>query len=159
MWVSVATRPTRSRFTRVQRLTCCLVMCLTAVLFNLLGYIVQLNSNAEAQGSSANPDPPIIVLGPISITAFTLTISVISAGCSIPVNMIIVLLFQQRRIREPEIMPENPYDRFKTAMPEGDGKSMLRARATHLPAVAANKVTANVQCKFTCYINDNLRNL
>lgn len=94
-------------------------------MFNLLGYIIKLSANEEALAATENPDPPLIKIGPVVITTYSLTLSLISAGCSIPVTMIIALLFQQRRMRKPKHQIEDPYSRFRTNPQNKTGKFMF----------------------------------
>lgn len=38
LWFSIFSRPPSSKFTRIQRCTCCFVLLFTAMLFNILYY-------------------------------------------------------------------------------------------------------------------------
>jgi len=57
LWFSVVTRPTRSRFTRIQRLSCCLCLLFTAMLANAMFY-------GQVATSSANG----VTFGPFSLS-------------------------------------------------------------------------------------------
>ena len=60
LWFSIFSRPTSSRFTRVQRCTCCFVLLFTSMLFNML-YCEQ-QEKAKSQSKSS----PIISFGVVS---------------------------------------------------------------------------------------------
>jgi len=53
LWLSVVTRPARSRFTRIQRLSCCLSLLFTAMLANAMFYGTVASSSAN--GLSLGP--------------------------------------------------------------------------------------------------------
>jgi len=53
LWFSVLTRPARSRFSRVQRLSCCLCLLFTAMLANAMFY-GQVDSST-ASGFTVGP--------------------------------------------------------------------------------------------------------
>jgi polycystin 1L2 len=61
LWFSIFSRPPSSKFTRVQRCTCCFVLLFTAMLFNILYY----EQSKEAKTANIDPD---LSLGPFSFT-------------------------------------------------------------------------------------------
>ena len=88
LWFSVATRPPRYRFTRVQRLSCCLSLMLTTMLASAMFY--EFDSGADStQG--------FLKLGRFVINLQELIIGLESHLIIIPVNLLIVGMFTYTR--------------------------------------------------------------
>ena len=83
IWVSVVAKPRRSRFTRVQRVSCCLSVLLTAMLANAMFY--KLDGKSEQ----------VIQIGPLKFSWRQVIIGVQSALIVAPINILIVFLFQK----------------------------------------------------------------
>ncbi|XP_019631330.1 PREDICTED: polycystic kidney disease protein 1-like 2 [Branchiostoma belcheri] len=88
MWFSVALRPARSPFTRVQRLSCCLTLLYCTMFTNIMFF---------GRGDDFDPPEPIRLAGveikpPISLPQ--LMIGVQSALIILPVNLLIALFFR-----------------------------------------------------------------
>ena len=64
LWFSIFSRPPSTRFTRVQRCTCCFVLLFSSMLLNIMyyGLSAQTNSSNHTQTSSLS-------LGPFYISA------------------------------------------------------------------------------------------
>ena len=88
LWFSVATRPPRYRFTRVQRLTCCLSLMLTTMLASAMFYEYDTGEE-DTQGS--------LRLGRFVINLREFVIGVQSLVVILPVNILIVALFTHTR--------------------------------------------------------------
>ncbi|XP_035677265.1 polycystic kidney disease protein 1-like 2 [Branchiostoma floridae] len=89
LWFSVAGRPARSPFTRVQRLSCCLTLLYSTMLTNIMFF---------GRGDDFDPPEPLRIAGleikpPISLPQ--LMIGIQSAVIIMPVNLLIVFLFRQ----------------------------------------------------------------
>ncbi|KAJ7334469.1 hypothetical protein OS493_014786 [Desmophyllum pertusum] len=84
LWFSVATRPPRKRFTRVQRLSCCLSLLLTTMLASAMFY-EYVPGHSQEQGS--------LKLGRLVLNLRQLVIAVESLLVVIPVNLLIVGIF------------------------------------------------------------------
>lgn len=84
LWFSVATRPPRKRFTRVQRLSCCLSLLLTTMLASTMFYEF-VPGHDEEQGT--------LRLGRLVLNLRQLIIAVESLLVVIPVNLLIVGIF------------------------------------------------------------------
>lgn len=86
LWLSIGYRKTRSTFTRVQRLSCCLsILYLTMV------------ANAMFYGSAdENTTQSAITIGPISITVTQLYTSLMSSLIVVPPVVIISTIFSKR---------------------------------------------------------------
>ena len=85
LWISVATRSPRRRFTRVQRLSCCLSLLLTTMLANAMFYEF-VPEHDQNQGS--------LRLGRLVLNLRQLVIAIESLLVVIPVNLLIVGIFR-----------------------------------------------------------------
>lgn len=83
IWVSVAAKPRRNRFTRVQRASCCLSVLLTAMLANAMFY--------ELDGKSEQ----VIQIGPLKFSWRQVIIGIESALIVAPINVLIAFLFRK----------------------------------------------------------------
>ncbi|XP_078664667.1 polycystin-1-like protein 2 [Branchiostoma floridae x Branchiostoma belcheri] len=83
LWFSILARPARSRFTRVQRLTCCVSVLLCQMLTNIIFY----GTSDESSGADMS-------VGVFRITWKELVIGVESALIAFPINFVIVALFK-----------------------------------------------------------------
>ncbi|XP_071797014.1 polycystin-1-like protein 2 isoform X2 [Asterias amurensis] len=89
IWFSIFTRPVKSKFTRVQRTTCCLSLLFCTMMANILFY----NQDFEAmEGNQV-----VFRLGSISFTYGDVVIGVISSLMVFPINLIVVQLFRLSR--------------------------------------------------------------
>lgn len=94
LWLSVFTRPPKSTFTRVQRLSCCLSLMLSTMLANLMFYKAGPDDNSTASQS--------IHIGPFIFSVKQIMIGVQSSFVVLPVNMIIVSIFRKLKPREDD---------------------------------------------------------
>ena len=83
LWVSVLAKPRRSRFTRVQRASCCLSVLLTAMLANAMFY--KLDGKPEQ----------VLQVGPLKFSWHQIIIAIKSTLIVAPINMATVFLFQK----------------------------------------------------------------
>ena len=92
LWLSVFTRPPKSTFTRVQRLSCCLSLMLSTMLANLMFYQVGADDNSTASQS--------IHIGPFIFSVKQIMIGVQSSFVVLPMNIIIVSIFRKLKPKE-----------------------------------------------------------
>ncbi|CAH1789327.1 unnamed protein product, partial [Owenia fusiformis] len=85
LWLSVVSRPTRSNFTRAQRITCCISILFCTMIANAMWY----RSDETVTQDQA------LRLGPFVFTISQLWISLIGNLTVFPINMIIVTLFRR----------------------------------------------------------------
>ena len=83
LWVSVLAKPRRSRFTRVQRASCCLSVLLTAMFANAMFY--------KLEGKSEQ----VLQVGPLKFSWAQIIITLKSALIVAPINIVTVFLFQK----------------------------------------------------------------
>ena len=117
IWFSIFLRPPTSRFTRLQRLSCCLtILCLTMV------------SSAMFYGAgpaSAGDDANALAIGPIMISLKMIIIGIESSVVVVPPIFLIVYLFTSAR-RRHAITIENSLKKAidrRDREAEGDGES------------------------------------
>ena len=87
LWVSVFSRPTRSSFTRVQRISCCVALLFLTMITNCMFFKAQ------------DPDHATEVhIGPITLTLQQLYISIVSTLIVFPPSLTIVTIFRKVRL-------------------------------------------------------------
>ena len=92
-WVSVFTRPNRSRFTRVQRLSTCLSVLFLAMVTSAMWYETTTTDSTDKG----------IQIGPIRLTYQQLFVSVMCSIIIIPPNLLIVNIFKRVRSRTSKV--------------------------------------------------------
>ncbi|XP_077869620.1 polycystin-1-like protein 2 [Saccoglossus kowalevskii] len=87
LWFSVLSRPSKSSFSRVQRLSCCLSLLFTTMIANCMWYKTEDNLQLSVG----------ITLGPFHFTWHELYVGVMGGLVVFPVNLIIVQIFRRSR--------------------------------------------------------------
>lgn len=82
LWLSVVTKPPKSKFTRVQRATCCLCLMMSAMLANALFY--RTDEVAD----------PTIQIGPLKFSWRQIVVGLESALIVTPINLLIMTFFK-----------------------------------------------------------------
>ncbi|XP_078664759.1 polycystin-1-like protein 2 [Branchiostoma floridae x Branchiostoma belcheri] len=100
LWFSVAGRPVRSMFTRVQRVSCCLSLLLCTMVVNIAFFGV-------ADAAAQNTEEKFDVAG-FTFTWTELMISVQSALIVLPINLVIVQIFRNLKVRPGQDGRESP---------------------------------------------------
>ena len=98
IWLSVGYRKTRSSFTRVQRLCCCMSILYLMMITNAMFY-----GKGNATGDQAG-----LVIGPISITVMQMYTSVMSSVIVLPPVLIMTKIFSradERKSSKPKVGP------------------------------------------------------
>ncbi|XP_070567218.1 polycystin-1-like protein 2 [Ptychodera flava] len=89
LWFSLFLRPTRSIFTRVQRLACCLSLLFAYLISNAMFY----KTDTESEKTSYT----MIRFGPIQFSLQQIYIGMVSGLIVVPVNLIIITIFRKSR--------------------------------------------------------------
>nr|KAG5695087.1 hypothetical protein BaRGS_015063 [Batillaria attramentaria] len=89
LWVSVFSRPRRSTFSRVQRLSCILCLLLATMMADAMFYQTG-GENGDSQSGS-------VEVGPVKLTMQELYVSFISSLIILPLNLVIDQLFRRSR--------------------------------------------------------------
>ena len=87
LWLSVATRPPHSPFTRAQRVSCCLAVLMSAMVASAMFY--QFGKKQE----------DTFKLGPLRLSVRQIVIGIQSALIVVPINLLIVTIF--RKVKPP----------------------------------------------------------
>ena len=90
LWFSVLARPPESRFTRLQRVSCCLVLLFSSMLANAMFY----EKTPDGAGQSS------LEFGPFALTPEQIYVGVISNLVVFPINFLLVFLFRRTRPRK-----------------------------------------------------------
>ncbi|XP_066282651.1 polycystin-1-like protein 2 [Branchiostoma lanceolatum] len=96
LWFSVASRPTRSHFSRVQRASCCLSLVFLTMITNAMFY--RTDDSVKQQ---------VYRLGPLVFTLSQVWISFVSTIIVFPVNFVIVYVFTKSRPSRSKTAPES----------------------------------------------------
>ncbi|XP_035210182.1 polycystic kidney disease protein 1-like 2 [Stegodyphus dumicola] len=108
IWLSVFTRPARSRFTRVQRLSCCLALL----------YLSMLTSAMWYQTTPEQPSPGAFKFGPLSLSPEQIGVGIMSNLIIFPPSFLMVFFFRKSRARSlrpshVNVALENQYERWR----------------------------------------------
>ena len=90
LWFSIFSRPVRSNFSRLQRLSCCISLLFCTMISNAMFYRQDTQATQNRAGA-------LIKLGPIQFTLTQLWISFISTIVVLPINLVIVTLFRKAK--------------------------------------------------------------
>lgn len=90
LWFSVFLRPPRSRFTRVQRVSCCMAVLYLSMLVNAMWY----------QRTSNQPSPGAFKLGPFSLTMEQVMVGIMSNFVVFPPSFLMIFFFRKSRPRK-----------------------------------------------------------
>ena len=90
LWFSVFSRPVRSNFTRLQRISCCVSLLFCTMISNAMFYRQDTQATTNKAGV-------LMKIGPLEFTLTQLWISFISTLVVLPVNLIIVTLFRKAK--------------------------------------------------------------
>lgn len=122
IWVSVFSRPTRSNFTRVQRLSVCLAIVMMAMLTSCMWYKTD-DTSASNSG---------IEIGPIKLTYHQVFVGLASSVIVVPPSIVVMFIFRRARQRN------NPH--FK----QDNLNSISVASFDKLPPKEETKLSLNV---------------
>ncbi|XP_060892627.1 polycystin-1-like protein 2 [Labrus mixtus] len=113
IWVSIVDPPSRSPFTRAQRVSCCMSLLLCTMAINIAFWNIPLNENS----------PVLFSLGSMNITWQEIMVGVQSALLMFPINILIITIF---RSIKPRIVSKSKKD---------DPEEVLRPPAVTLPNI------------------------
>lgn len=85
IWISVLSRPTRSVFTRVQRVSCCLSLITTSMLASAMFYRTTADESKDK----------VISFGPLKFSLQQLWIGAMSGLVVVPINFLIMTIFRK----------------------------------------------------------------
>ncbi|KAK3089119.1 hypothetical protein FSP39_001015, partial [Pinctada imbricata] len=125
LWFSVVARPPQSRFTRVQRVSCCLCLLFMTMVTNAMFYETAENTDANNT----------FTFGPFALTPEQIYIGVVSNLIVFPINFLVVLLFRKSRPRKkrPSRVLEALKETSKPATSVTDINPTLKASQSSCP--------------------------
>ena len=83
LWISVVGKPSKSTFTRVQRLTCCMSLLFSTMITNVMFYNI-----------GNEPDNSTVHFGPLTFSIKQVMIGVQSSLIALPLNIIVLQIFR-----------------------------------------------------------------
>ncbi len=120
LWFSLMSRPTRSRFTRVQRLSCCLVLLFATMITNAMFY-------KTADSASA---PNQLHIGPLSFSQQQLVVSIESSLVAVPISVVVIMLFRKSKSRPKRPKKEKDNKKSDAASLPEDKEQIISAAAS-----------------------------
>ncbi|XP_078524922.1 polycystin-1-like protein 2 [Lissotriton helveticus] len=103
IWISIISHPTRSSFTRVQRVSCCMCLLLCTVVINLMFWELPQASY-----------PVIISIGSFTLTWKDIMIGFESALMMFPVNILIIYIFRNTNPKPTKSQQQSGRNQKKT---------------------------------------------
>lgn len=104
LWFSVFSRPVRSNFTRLQRISCCISLLFCTMISNAMFYRQDTQATANKAGV-------LMKIGPIEFTLTQLWVSFIGTLIVLPVNLIIVTLFRKAKYSQRSLVNHHLKDK------------------------------------------------
>ncbi|XP_070577717.1 uncharacterized protein [Ptychodera flava] len=109
IWFSVVSRPSRSHFTRVQRVSCCLSILYTSMVANCMWY------NTEGTSLTSR----VIELGPFSFTLHSIYVGIVCSLIVFPINLLLIQLFRKSLSKQTVISASNEEEKKKPPLEPG----------------------------------------
>lgn len=110
LWISVFGKPSKSSFTRVQRLTCCMSLLFSAMITSAMFYNI-----------GNTPDKSTVSVGPLTLSLQQIIIGVQSSLIALPLNIIVLQIFRNLKPK-PDVSSKysRPCSRGKNAVGSSD---------------------------------------
>ncbi|XP_053382148.1 uncharacterized protein LOC123562231 [Mercenaria mercenaria] len=104
LWLSVFSRPTRSSFTRVQRISCCMSLLFLTMITNAMWF----KSDGEAEHAQNSGKQTVsLKIGPISFTLQQVFISLASTIIVFPPSFLLITFFRRTKQKKNTIMQQH----------------------------------------------------
>ncbi|XP_071344802.1 polycystin-1-like protein 2 isoform X2 [Trachinotus anak] len=100
IWVSIVDPPSRSPFTRAQRVSCCMSLLLCTMAINIAFWNIPMDENS----------PVLFALGSLEITWQEIMVGVQSGLLMFPINILIITIFRSVR---PRIISKSKKDNYE----------------------------------------------
>jgi polycystin 1L2 len=166
LWFSVFSRPTKSNFTRLQRISCCMSVLFCTMIANAMFY--------KAEPSSVQP---LVKLGPLKFTmaqvikqiffllnytvcgqfkcckivCIKVFTSIVSTLIVVPVNVIVVTLFRKSKLRSRQILPVRSSHVAKQQFWRQNVKSVNLGIKNTVYSISGDDVEANKVAKSSSF--------
>ena len=119
LWFSVFSRPVRSNFTRLQRISCCISLLFCTMISNAMFYRQDTEATANKAGT-------LMKIGPIQFTLTQLWISFIGTMIVLPVNLIVVTLFRKAKYSQRTLISHQTREKKRRKKPSDDDEQYQR---------------------------------
>ncbi|XP_032363993.1 polycystic kidney disease protein 1-like 2 [Etheostoma spectabile] len=113
IWVSIVDPPSRSPFTRAQRVSCCMSLLLCTMAINIAFWSIPMDANS----------PIVFKIGSLQITWQELMVGVQSGFLMFPINILIITIFRSIR---PRVISNSQ---------KGNSEENLRPPAVNIPTI------------------------
>ncbi|KAF1392766.1 hypothetical protein PFLUV_G00031470 [Perca fluviatilis] len=113
IWVSIVDPPSRSPFTRAQRVSCCMSLLLCTMAINIAFWNIPMDTNS----------PVVFKIGSLQITWQELMVGIQSGLLMFPINILIITIFRSIR---PRVISNSQ---------KGDSEENLRPPAVNIPTI------------------------
>ncbi|CAF1019415.1 unnamed protein product [Rotaria sordida] len=100
LWFSVFSRPVRSNFTRLQRISCCMSLLFCSMISNAMFYRQDTQTTVNKAGV-------LIKIGPIEFTLTQIIISFFGTLVVLPINLIIITLFRKAKYSQKILITQH----------------------------------------------------
>ena len=100
LWFSIFSRPPSNQFSRVQRCTCCFVLFIISMFFNIMYY--DLSNQAKSSNST---DSASLVFGPVYFSAQQIIIGIVVEVLALIPSLLLVQIFRRIRPRRKSRSP------------------------------------------------------
>ena len=145
LWFSVFMRPPRSRFTRVQRVSCCMALLYLSMLVNAMWY----------ERVPPKPSSSALNIGPFALSPEQIGVGFMSNLIVFPATFLMIILFRKSRLRT--LRPSRIQEALKkqgiltrqSSMKSNDGKFSKFSSATTLVSVDSKDKTSDTENKKT----------
>lgn len=97
LWFSVFSRPVRSNFTRLQRISCCMSLLFCTMISNAMFYRQDTQTTANKAGV-------LLKIGPLEFTLTQIVISFFGTLVVLPINIIIITLFRKAKYSQKMLL-------------------------------------------------------
>ncbi|CAF4402568.1 unnamed protein product [Rotaria socialis] len=97
LWFSVFSRPVRSNFTRLQRISCCISLLFCTMISNAMFY-------RQDTQTMTNKSGVLLKIGPLEFTLTQVLISFFGTLVVLPINIIIITLFRKAKYSQKTLV-------------------------------------------------------
>ncbi|XP_078495959.1 uncharacterized protein LOC100175984 [Ciona intestinalis] len=125
LWISLFYRPTKSNFTRTQRLSCCAALLFMTMIANAMFF--------ERGSSSAKTGTTGLKVGPFTISPLQIWTSFCSTMMVVPVTTIVMLLFKKSKTKEQSRIDKEEKEALRQQVNKFNKKVKAHSNAASLP--------------------------
>ncbi|XP_076819587.1 uncharacterized protein LOC143465242 isoform X4 [Clavelina lepadiformis] len=125
LWISLFYRPTKSNFTRCQRLSCCMALLFMTMIANAMFF--ESGNKVDKAGTRT------LKVGPFTLSPLQLWTSFCSTLLVVPVTTIVMTLFKKAKTKQQEEIDKTEKAAVQKAVRKFNAKQNTHAKAETLP--------------------------